>query len=342
MSNAASPITPAPVENGRNRCVDVIIAAWNREDTIRRAAASALAEPEVRSVVVVDDGSTDETALRAKSADDGGGRLVVVRLPKNGGPAAARNIALRECSAPWITILDGDDYLLPGRMRRLLDLSRDWDFVADDILQIRDDPGASEAPRPMLAADGSFEPWRCDFTTFVLGNIPKKGRDRKELGFFKPLMRRSFLDRRGLCYDDALRLGEDYALYARALAAGARFRIVPACGYVSVIRPGSLSGSHSKQDLERLRDFDLVLADLPGLAGAELAAVRAHYASVDARVRWLEAIEAVKAKSVRRFLGAWLRSPKTAMYVSARLAEQIAERIVKQIEAFALIGKRWR
>jgi len=53
-------------EQDHLRGVDVIIAAWNREDTIGRAVASALAEPEVLSVVVVDDGSKDETAKRAR------------------------------------------------------------------------------------------------------------------------------------------------------------------------------------------------------------------------------------------------------------------------------------
>ncbi len=327
---AAAPGGPEPA-----RCVGVIIAAWNREDTIERAVASALAEPEVQSVIVVDDGSADETALRAHAADDGSNRLTVLRFPENKGPAAARNAALKECAAPWITILDGDDYLLPGRFSQLLALAQEWDFVADDILQVREDRIDVDAPLPMLAAGGPFEPWQCNVQTFVLGNITKKGRNRKELGFFKPLIRRAFLDTHGLCYDEALRLGEDYALYASALAAGARFRIVPALGYVSVMRPGSLSGNHSKQDLERLRDFDLVLLARPELRAPERAAVKEHYRSVDARVQWLETIDAVKARDARRFFGAYCRSPKVARFISARLAEQLFLRSAKCLKTLA-------
>ncbi len=315
--------------------VDVIIAAWNREDTIERAVTTALGGPEVHSVIVVDDGSTDETAGRAHAADDGSKRLIVLRLAENKGPAAARNAALRECAAPWITILDGDDYLLPGRFSQLLELAQGWDFIADDILQVREDRVDIDVPLPMLGTRAPFEPWRCDLQTFVRGNVSKKSRNRKELGFFKPLIRRAFLEEHRLFYDEALRLGEDYALYARALASGARFRIVPACGYVSVMRPGSLSGNHSKQDLERLRDFDLVLEALPGLQPAERAAVREHYRSVDARVQWLEGIEAVKARDSRRFFGAYCRSPKVARFISARLTEQLFERSAKRLKVLA-------
>lgn len=333
MSLNALPITKEAKEPLLARSVDVIIAAWNREDTIERAAASALAEPEVQSVIVVDDGSTDGTAVRARAADDGSKRLTVLRFPENKGPAAARNAALKECAAPWITILDGDDYLLPGRFSQLLALAQGWDLIADDILQVGEDRIDVDVPLPMLAAGGSFEPWQCSFETFVRGNITKKGRNRKELGFFKPLIRRAFLDTHDLRYDEALRLGEDYALYGSALAAGARFQIVPALGYVSVMRPGSLSGNHSKRDLEQLRDFDLILLARPALSAVERAAVREHYRSVDARAQWLEIIDAVKARDARRFFGAYCRSPKVARFISARLAEQLLERSAKRLKA---------
>jgi cellulose synthase/poly-beta-1,6-N-acetylglucosamine synthase-like glycosyltransferase len=82
------------------RTVDMIIAAWNRSDTIERAILSALAEPEVRHVIVVDDGSSDDTAARAGQCGAKDGRVIVQRLPSNLGPAAARNVALKINSAP--------------------------------------------------------------------------------------------------------------------------------------------------------------------------------------------------------------------------------------------------
>ena len=321
-------------QQDRLRGVDVIIAAWNREDTIGRSVASALAEPEVLSVLVVDDGSTDETAKWACSADDGSNRLTVLQLPENRGPAAARNAALAfsKSSAPWITVLDGDDFLLPGRFSRLLAQAQRYDVIADDLLQVHED--CCDVGVQLLARAAQFEPWDCDLGGFVLGNLARKGHHRKELGFLKPLIRRSFLEKYCLRYDETLRLGEDYAFYAQLLAMGARFRIVPACGYVSVVRSGSLSGKHSKQDLERLRDIDFVLEALPGLSAAERAMIRKHQKSIDARVQWLEVIEAVKAKNASRILRAYCRSPQVAQYLTARLSEQLFERTSKRLKAF--------
>jgi len=204
-------------------------------------------------------------------------------------------------------VLDGDDFLLPGRFSRLLAQSHGYDLIADDLLQVREE--CCDVDVQLLARAAQFEPWDCNLRGFVLGNISGKGRHRKELGFLKPLIRRTFLERHCVCYDETLRLGEDYAFYARLLALGARFRIVPACGYISVTRSGSLSDKHSKQDLERLRDIDTVLEGVRGLSGAERAMIRKHQKSVDARVQWLEVIEATKARSASRILRAYRRSP---------------------------------
>lgn len=112
--------------------VCIIIAAKNAADTIARAVASALAEPETAEVVVIDDGSTDDSASVARAADDETGRLKVVRFEENRGPAAARNHAIAISHSPLIGVLDADDFFFPGRLGQLL--SQDgWHFIADNI-----------------------------------------------------------------------------------------------------------------------------------------------------------------------------------------------------------------
>ena len=115
--------------------VCVIIAAKNASCTITRAIRSALREGRVAEVVVVDDGSTDNTAETSRAADDGSGRLRVLSLEMNKGPAFARNHAIAHSSAPLIAVLDADDFFLAGRFDRML-AENDWDFVADNIVFI--------------------------------------------------------------------------------------------------------------------------------------------------------------------------------------------------------------
>ena len=263
------PVT-APLATTSGVCV--IIAARNAARTIPVAIASALREPEVAEVVVVDDASTDDTQDVARLADDGSGRLSVMRLDVNRGPSFARNAAIRTSRSPFIGILDADDFFLEGRFRRLF-ASADWDFAADNIMLIRDDAtDLAGIAAPPFAPEPQF----LDFERFVDGNISRGRVRRGELGFLKPVISRAFLDRHGLSYDENLRLGEDYELYARAVACGARFKIIKSCGYGAIVRADSLSGRHKTQDLKRLADADLALLALGNLPEGSKAALRRH------------------------------------------------------------------
>jgi len=309
----------ATQEEMRSARVDVIIAVWNNANTIERAIRSALAAPEINRVIVVDDRSTDDTAAVVAALDgEFGARLQLVLVEHNGGPAAARNRGLQSSDAPWVAILDGDDYFAPDRIRGLLLASEGADLVADNLLQVTEAEDPSKG-RPLLDLE---QPMTLDLATFVAGNISEAGRLRKEYGFLKPMMKRNFLDRHGLRYDEGLRLGEDFALYARALAAGAIFRVIPSATYISVVRPGSLSGNHTKRDLERLRDSDESLLRLPSLSPEAAKLIRRHFESIDERVQWLNVIDAVKTRDVTAFLVPFFIRWTTSGLLFSRLLEQ--------------------
>ncbi len=241
---------PAYDLKSRDR-VCVVIAAMNAEDTIADAVLSALCQHEVQEVVVVDDASTDDTAAAANHAASGDPRLRVIRLDENAGPAAARNLAIAQSTAPLIAVLDADDVLLENRFRHLL-AEEHWDLIADNIVFVED---AAWADLTVPAGSrGAKESRALDLSEFVLGNLSRKGRQRGELGFVKPILRRAFLNRHDLGYNPGLRLGEDYDLYVRALARGARFRISANVGYAARVRAGSLSSRHETSDLRALLD----------------------------------------------------------------------------------------
>lgn len=296
--------------------VGVIIAAYNAADTIARAISSALAEPQAGEVWVVDDASSDATVEQALAADDGSGRLHVLSQAENAGPAAARNRALARIGAPWVCVLDADDFFLPGRLGWLAAMSDDWDMVADDLIRIRGD----EAPPPPPRSPVPVGP--ISFVAFIEGNITRSGQNRQELGFMKPLMRREFLQAHDLSYDQGLRLGEDYHLYARMLALGARLCRVGPAGYVAVERAESLSSRHSIEDLAALRECDAELARIRALRPHELKALRAHYVSIDKRLQWRRLIEAVKSRNPRMAMSAFTSGP-VAAHLTGQLLGQV-------------------
>ncbi|WP_183894937.1 glycosyltransferase family 2 protein [Rhizobium skierniewicense] len=238
----------------------VIIAAKNASDTIRTAIMSALSEPEVAEVVVIDDGSTDATSVVAQACDDGTGRLKVERFDVNRGPSAARNHAISLSTSPLISILDADDFFFEGRFSAMLETD-DWDLVADNIAFIQQSVASASSIRPARFAP---EEHFLELAEFIEGNISKRGVERGETGFLKPVIRRAFLEKHGLRYDEALRLGEDYEIYVRALACGARYKVIRNCGYGAIVRGDSLSGSHRTDDLKQLFEADQrILAAYP-------------------------------------------------------------------------------
>ena len=95
--------------------VSVIIATRNRTDKVRQAIDSVLAQSEPpREVIVVDDGSTDDTRAQLAAY----GSSIRVFHQENGGASAARNRAVKEAASTWIAFLDDDDVWLPTKIER--------------------------------------------------------------------------------------------------------------------------------------------------------------------------------------------------------------------------------
>lgn len=84
--------------------ISVIIPAYNEADRIVATVQAALSLPQVSEVIVVSDGSQDNTAEAASL----GGASRVIELPANQGKGAALNAGLKAASAPIILMLDGD------------------------------------------------------------------------------------------------------------------------------------------------------------------------------------------------------------------------------------------
>jgi glycosyltransferase involved in cell wall biosynthesis len=97
--------------------VSVVIPTYNRAHLIERTVASVLAqETAPTEIIVVDDGSTDDTA-RVLAAM---GSAVTAISKVNEGGAAARNAGVAAANTDWIAFLDSDDLWLPDHLTRLL------------------------------------------------------------------------------------------------------------------------------------------------------------------------------------------------------------------------------
>jgi hypothetical protein len=278
----------------------IAMPAYNSSRTIGAAIRSVLAQ--TRSdfeLVVVDDGSSDDTTAQvARFGDDGRVRLF---RQENSGPGAARNLAIIAGRGRYVSMLDSDDLWLPTyleTMAAVLDADPDVGLAYTDAWVLDDATRRIRRTTAMHYQHPPRDPPRDPLEFLAL--LLKRG----NFVFTSTTVRHSALERVGL-FEAALKPAEDFGLWLRIVAGG--FRAMRTSGNLAVYRkrPGSLSTNEVAilegerdavrlvveefevpqwiRDLarDRLRKLDLLLAGLgdenglmPTLARARARAVR--------------------------------------------------------------------
>lgn len=211
--------------------VSVVIPAYNVGSFIRSAIGSVLNQTyQDFELLVVDDGSTDETAEVVKSF----GSRVRCIYQANGGLAAARNSGILGSSGEILTFLDADDVWMPDLLKmQVATLSTrpdvDGVYAWAQFVEQNGEP-LSDNMRPVPAGDSLRR-------VFLGGN---------SVVFSMIAVRRVAFQKVGL-FDPTLRQAEDWDMLLRMAAAGIRFACVPRLLVQRRVHPGSLSA-----DTERM------------------------------------------------------------------------------------------
>lgn len=201
----------------------VVIPTHNRTDFLPDCLASVLQQTlKPAKIVVVDDGSTDDTpALLASFGDQ-----IETHRITNQGKQVARNLGVKQCDSDWIAFIDDDDMWEPDHLESLMALARaepELTLVFSDFRTLRDgtlQPGTKFQDAP----PGWWNPLierRLD-----AGWLLSPGIAEASFQFYPPfpsalaIRRRLFWDLGG--FDAALhgRRGEDGPFFTRALALG--------------------------------------------------------------------------------------------------------------------------
>jgi glycosyltransferase involved in cell wall biosynthesis len=202
--------------------VSVIIPAYNQGHYLGKAIQSVLDQTYPSfEVLVVDDGSTDDTAVVTRQFADARVRYI---YKDNGGLSSARNTGVRNSSGEFLTYLDSDDLFLPTKLSLLV-----------EALQAR--PEAGFAAGQSIPIDENEQPISTIFDT----PIPE---DTRRLVLGNPLhvgsvmVRRDWQARAGE-FDESLRSYEDWDMWLRLARLG--------CPMIYVPEPVSLYRFHTAQ-----------------------------------------------------------------------------------------------
>lgn len=102
--------------------VTLIVPTFNRTSLLKRALESVYAQTIMPTeIIVVDDGSTDNTAQMIKEDFPD----VIYIHQENKGVSSARNRGIKNANCPWIAFLDADDEWLPEKLAQQINIIKD-------------------------------------------------------------------------------------------------------------------------------------------------------------------------------------------------------------------------
>lgn len=321
----AAPPPPTPLFAPAEPLVSLLMVARNAAAHIDAAIASARRQTlEAIEIVVVEDRSTDATGeiIRRHAEEDP--RVIPVR-GHGKGLAAVRNLSIAAAAAPYAAVLDADDIIHPRHAEHLLDLARRTgaDIAAANMIAFSD-----EAPASLFAEGRDWQAERSiAHADFVASG--RLGGGAIQLGYLKPLFRIAALRGAGIAYDMRLRIGEDWDLVERALAAGLTYAWRPEPTYYYRRHAASTSFRWTAEDLTALiaAERDRIAGDTAaGAAPALVAARTARLASLEDTLAHCEAVGELKARRVDRALVHLWHRPRAAALLWQSLREGLARR----------------
>lgn len=104
--------------------ISVVIPVYNAEKFLIKAVESAVDFPEVKEVILVEDASPDNALEICKNLAEQYQKVKLYRHPngENKGAGASRNLGIKKATSKYIAFLDADDWFLPNRFEREIEL----------------------------------------------------------------------------------------------------------------------------------------------------------------------------------------------------------------------------
>lgn len=117
--------------------ISVIIPVYNAERFLQRAVESVLRQPQVTELILVEDGSNDESLRICKEQQSLSNKIKVFYHAghANKGVSASRNVGIRQAQNDFVAFLDADDYYLPNRFTAAVSLL-DQDKSIDGVYEM--------------------------------------------------------------------------------------------------------------------------------------------------------------------------------------------------------------
>jgi CDP-glycerol glycerophosphotransferase len=261
--------------------VSVVVAFYNNADTLADCLKSIAAQtmPDLE-VLMVDDGSTDDSAKIAQAQAGADPRFTLIQVPHGGSPGYTRNFGIDRATGEFLAFVDSDD-MIPRKCYELLVHtleSTGSDFVSGNVLRIGSE-GITQSALHAQAIKGRR----------LRTHITKTPALLYDVSVWNKLFRKTFWDAHKFRYAEGV-VWEDLRLMARAHVLATSVDVIPDHIYYWRHRPqGELSITQSRTDISNLRDRVAALLDIDEFLAAHSTAklVRQHQRKALVNDLWL-------------------------------------------------------
>ncbi|MDI6883463.1 MAG: glycosyltransferase [Patescibacteria group bacterium] len=182
-----------------NPLVSIVIPTYNKAKHIKKAIGGVLSQTyQNLEVIVIDDGSTDNTQEVVKSFNDP--RIIYI-WQENKGPAAARNTGIKKTQGKYIAFLDSDDFWLKEKLEkqvRFLEENPEVGLLGSGCYQL-DEKGEVIGEKIFPAENKVLQKILIKYNPFIQSSV---------------ILRKEVFDRMGK-YDENFLQSEDYELWLR-------------------------------------------------------------------------------------------------------------------------------
>lgn len=322
--------------------ISVIIPVYNNVDYLQQCLDSLLSQTyQDFEGVIVDDGSTDGSAVICDDYQQRDSRLRVFHIT-NQGVSHARNIGIEEAKGEWISFVDSDDWVEPNYLSTLYeqtDINTDV-VIGNMFFNYGEKQIAKMCSKPLLR--------KGDFPSFPLATlVPDCGRAdglyvSMELlsSACNKLTRKSLLDQFHIRFNEQLYLNEDGLFHLTSYIKAKDFIIKDTPLYHYRIRPNSSNSRYQpdvhEQNLVVNKAFSVLSGDLPNEARGVFRSLYVYRMHLNTMALWIEhpqnELHIVKKIHLLR------EELKTGLYGISAIPKYLS--ILKKIE-FKALQRHW-
>lgn len=207
--------------------ISVITPVYNAAPYVEESVLSALAQPQTAEVILIEDGSPDNSLEICVALAKKHSRVRLLRHPDEGnhGAGASRNIGITNAKFDFVAFLDADDFFLPDRFRKaqeILEDNPDLDGVYEAVSvyidnRLKEEQLVSSAKPDLITMKDRVPPEKL-FEALVTGGKGAFSTDGV-------VVRTSVFNKTGL-FDEHLIACQDTAMWVKMAAVG---RLAPGC-----------------------------------------------------------------------------------------------------------------